>query len=236
MLETALRARSAPIGHVDPRLRVVGGLAFAVVTALVANMGAALLALGVGLVLGGLAGLSATLWMRRLVPLNLMLAVLAALLPLSGGTAVMAALIATKANAILIALTALLSTIEPVALGHALQQLRCPGKLTHLFLFTVRYLDVLHLEYGRLRNAMRARAFRPRLDAHTLRTYGYLVGMLLVRAFERAERIEQAMRCRGFQGRYPTVASHRLGVVDGVYASALALSVTVIALGSVAWG
>jgi cobalt/nickel transport system permease protein len=223
------------MGKVDARLRVVGALAFAVVTALLTSPAAALLALGVGGALGLLAWLPAAVWLRRLLPLNAMLLALALLLPLSGGSPSLALLVALKANAILLALTALLSTLEPVQLGHALQQLRCPPKLTHLLLFTVRYLDVLHREFERLRTAMRARAFQPRLDRHTLRTYGYLVGMLLVRAFERAERIEQAMRCRGFRGRYPTVAAPNLGAADLVYAAALGCAVVGIAVGGWLW-
>jgi cobalt/nickel transport system permease protein len=53
---------------------------------------------------------------------------------------------------------------------------------------------------------MRIRAFRPRTNLHTYRSYAYLVGMLFVRAAARAERVHQAMRCRGFQGRFHTMA------------------------------
>ena len=42
-----------------------------------------------------------------------------------------------------------------------------PDKLTHLFLFTVRYLGVLHHEYQRLLSAMRVRAFRPRMSSES---------------------------------------------------------------------
>jgi cobalt/nickel transport system permease protein len=77
-----------------------------------------------------------------------------------------------------------------------------PEKLAHLLLFTVRYIDVLRREYGRLRLAMRVRGFRPRMSLHTYRAYGCLVGMLLARSLERSERIVAAMKCRGFRGRF----------------------------------
>ena len=82
-------------------------------------------------------------------------------------------------------------------LGHALGHLHVPRKLAHLLLFTVRYLDVLDREYRRLRAAMKVRSFRPRMSLHTYRAYGYLVGMLLVRSFDRSERMLAAMKCRG---------------------------------------
>jgi cobalt/nickel transport system permease protein len=112
------------------------------------------------------------------------------------------AAIALKGNAVVLTLVVLLGTIDAVTLGHTLHHLRVPEKLTHLMLFTVRYLDVLHREYLRLRAAMKARGFRPRLDRHTYRSFGYLVGMLLVRSLDRAERIAAAMKCRGFRGHF----------------------------------
>ena len=50
---------------------------------------------------------------------------------------------------------------------------------------------------------MRARGFRPRTSRHTWRSYGNLMGMLLVRALERAQRVEEAMLCRGYNGAFP---------------------------------
>ena len=113
-----------------------------------------------------------------------------------------AAAIALKGNAIVLALLVLLGSMDATTLGHALSHLRVPDKLTHLLLLTVRYLDVLHREYLRLRCAMKVRGFRPRMDRHTYRSYGYLVGMLLVRSLDRSERITAAMKCRGFRGRF----------------------------------
>jgi len=61
---------------------------------------------------------------------------------------------------------------------------------------------VIHKEYHRLVNAMKMRGFRPGTNMHTYRTYAYLVGMLLVRSFDRSKRIVAAMKCRGFKGKF----------------------------------
>ncbi|HRF45570.1 MAG TPA: cobalt ECF transporter T component CbiQ [Candidatus Competibacteraceae bacterium] len=113
-----------------------------------------------------------------------------------------AAGILLRSNAVMLMILALLGSMEPVELGHAMARLRLPAKFVHLFLFTVRYIEVLGREYRRLRVAMKARGFRVRCNPHTWRSIGYLFGMLLVRSIERAERILAAMRCRGFQGRF----------------------------------
>ncbi len=97
-------------------------------------------------------------------------------------------------------------------------------------MFTVRYIAVFEREYQRLRQAMRSRAFRPRLNRHTLRTFGYLVGMLLVRAMERSERIQQAMRCRGFAGRFHTHRHMRVRAADWAFGVALAAAMAAVGI------
>ena len=113
-----------------------------------------------------------------------------------------ALLITIKSNAIVLALIALIATMPIITLGHALSHLRVPDKLIHLFFFTIRYLQVLHLEYDRLRDAMRIRGFRPRSNLHTYKSLAYLIGMLLIKSFDRADRIRKAMVCRGFHGKF----------------------------------
>ena len=107
-----------------------------------------------------------------------------------------------KANAAVLAVAALIGTMDAVTLGHALAHFHVPPKLTQLMLFMVRYFDVLGREYARLRAAMRVRCFRPAMNGHSYRTFGYLIGMLLVHSFDRSERVLAAMKCRGFCGRY----------------------------------
>ncbi len=205
------------IDRIDPRLRLVAAAALVAVAA-VADRYAPLVLL-LAFTLGGLLLSNARSHnvRRRLLPINVVMLVLLAVLPLTtrGETlttvgplqfsregAQLAMLIFLKGNAILLLLIFLLGSMEITTLGHALSHLRVPDKLTHLLLFTVRYVDVLHRESQRLHTAMKMRGFRPRMDRHTYRAYGHLVGMLLVRSLDRAERIVAAMKCRGFHGHF----------------------------------
>jgi cobalt/nickel transport system permease protein len=211
-----IRGASA-ILRVDPRTRIITAVVFSLLLA-VSNRFAVL---GLGLATAIAAALAARLklgtTLRRLAALNGFMLLLLAVLPWSvPGTAVLewdrlavsreglclAAAIAIKGNAIVLLLMVLLGTLDMVTMGHALRHLYVPEKLTHLLLFTVRYIDVLEREFQRLTAAMRIRGFRGRMNWHTYRSYGYLVGMLLVRSLERAERIVAAMKCRGFRGRF----------------------------------
>jgi cobalt/nickel transport system permease protein len=123
---------------------------------------------------------------------------------------VKASKIALKANSIMITFAALVATMEPIQLGLALSRLGCPEKLAQIVFFAVRYLEVIQREYTRLVQAMRLRGFRPGFNRHTFKTYGYLVGMLLVKSLDRSERILEAMKCRGFRHRFYTLTSFQL--------------------------
>ena len=112
---------------------------------------------------------------------------------------------------------ALIATAPIVTLGQALRRLRLPDKLCHLLLFTYRYIYVFEQEYRRLVLAMKIRGFRPRTNLHTYRSYAYLAAMLLVRSFDRAERVFAAMRCRGFQGTFYSLRTFTWQRRDGIF-------------------
>ena len=226
---------ASPLAQIDPRIRVVVTLVFSVQAALSTHwpICAAALALAVVLVLA--ARLPGRLLLKRLAALNVFVLLVALLLPISvpGEAAFQlgpvtfsraglqqAGLIALRANAIVLATLALLGTMELVTLGHALHHLKLPDKLIHLMLLCVRYVDVLGREYHRLVTALKVRGFRPRPNRHTLRTFGYLVGMLLVRSFDRSDRILAAMKCRGFRGRFHLVHHFALRRTDLAFAAA----------------
>jgi cobalt/nickel transport system permease protein len=202
----------------DPRLRVVLALAFAIVTVALGSLPAlaAALAFSIVVVVVGRAPVASIL--RRAAAVDGVIVAVIVILPfttpgepmLQAGplTATWEGLrrgvdILLTATAVMLVCLATVGTMEPVTLGHALHRLGMPQRLVVLLFLTVRYLGVLGEEYGRLRLAMRARAFRPRSDRHTWRSFGYLVGMVLVRALDRSERIVAAMKCRGFRGDFP---------------------------------
>ncbi len=237
------------IGRIDPRVRIVAAVAFAV--AVVSCRDPA--ALGLGLAAAGglmlLARLPVLATLRQMIAMDLFVVFILVMLPFtmpgdplfevaglpaSRQGLTRAVEIALKANAVVLALLALVGSMSSVTLGHALYRLRVPENLVHLLLFTVRYIDVLHREYQRLRTAMTTRGFQPATTLHTLRSFGYLVGMMLVRALERSERILAAMTCRGFAGQFPLFDEFRLGGRDWLFGAGIlgvcTLVVTVEAL------
>ena len=217
------------LGRIDPRVRVILTVAFSVVVVMCRDFPVLGLELAAAAALAVAARLPPGPALKRVLVVDAFVVATLVLLPFTvpGETAFTlgplvasheglerAAVIALRANAVILVVLALLGTMEIGALGHALGHLGVPVKLTQLFLFTVRYIGVLEREYGRLRLAMKARAFRFRNRRHTYRSIGYLFGMLLVRSLERSERIVAAIKCRGFSGRFHTLAPHAMGRAD----------------------
>lgn len=99
------------------------------------------------------------------------------------------------------ALLVLIATTGYYRLCRSMQRLGVPALFTTQLLFVYRYIQVLIREALRLAQARDARSFGRR--AYPLRTWGTLVGQLLIRTFDRAEAIGRAMLARGFTGRIP---------------------------------
>lgn len=221
------------LAGIDPRARILAAAAFAVVVVSLHHLAALGCALLLSFAALALARLAPGPTLKRMATMDGFIIFMLVLLPftvpgeplftLFGFPASMQGLmqaveIALKANAVVLMLLSLVGSMEPVMLGHALHRLRVPQGLVHLLLFTVRYVDVLREENARLRAAMKARGFRPGSNWHSYRTFGYLMGMMLVRAIERSERILGAMRCRGFNGRIPLLENLAFTRRDTVFA------------------
>ena len=141
--------------------------------------------------------------------------------------------IALKSNAILLAFIPLVSTMTIATLGNALNRIHLPPKMVYLLLIAYRYVFVIEQEYQRLVTAIKVRAFEPKTNLHTYRTYAYLFGILLVRASARAERVYQAMLCRGFNGKFYCINRFSFTGTDRI--AALIMSLILILLGNLEW-
>jgi len=113
-------------------------------------------------------------------------------------------------------------------LGNVLKSLGVPGKFTQLLMVSYRYIFVIEQEYQRLQRAAKIRGFQPGTNLHTYRTYAYLAGMLFVRASMRAQRVYQAMLCRGFRGRYISLQTFKNGLQNRVFAVFMFIALVII--------
>lgn len=213
-----LPCRDSPIRRLDPRWKLAALLPAVAIVAVLRSLPAAAAALAGALALAALSRLPLRWYLTRIGMLAAVLALFALPLPLLLGNegpawevgplrfsargACVALLLCTKAVAIVTLMLVLLATAPLDATLKAAHALRVPGLLVQLAMLSYRYVFVVADELARLRIALRVRGYRNRANRHSYRTIGHVAGALLVRSFERSERVGQAMRCRGFDGRF----------------------------------
>jgi cobalt/nickel transport system permease protein len=98
------------------------------------------------------------------------------------------------------------------AVCQALERLGMPQVFAVQMLFLYRYIFVLTEESGR---AVLARELRScGKKGHGISSFSSLVGHLLLRTWQRAERIHMAMLARGFTGKFHTSHASRFGAPE----------------------
>lgn len=245
--------RTSPVHALDPRVKLLVTVAFIVSNVLLPD--GAWLAFGLAwaltLVASALSDLGAGFALRRsFIALPFMLAALSVVFAVPGETVArwqLGSLDLTVTDAGLVRMGSLMlrtwlsvqmailltATTPFPDLTHALRHLRVPAVLVSIISFMYRYLFVLVDEAQRL---LRARASRSAAlpgqkaggsIAWRARVAGRMAGQLLIRSFDRADRVYLAMVARGYRGQLLTMNHHAMGPRDWQLA---ALAVTAMLL------
>lgn len=109
----------------------------------------------------------------------------------------------------------LIATTGMDKLASALRKLRIPKVFVLQLLLTYRYIYVLIEEVSRMVRAYSLRA--PGQKGIQLSNLGSFLGQLILRTFDRAQRIYESMSLRGFTGEYNTGITEKVGVRDLAY-------------------
>lgn len=226
----ALPNPDSPLSRLDGRWRLLALAATVAALATLQTLPASSAALGYVLLLALLARIPARWLLGRwgaMSPFLLLCILLVPLcvpeaeplaqwgpLALSRRGLVVAGLICLKALAIVTVVLVGLTTAPLHTTLHAAHRLHVPGMLIQLALLSYRYIFLVTDELARLRVALRVRGYRSRPSRHSYRTIAHVSGTLLVRSHERAERVSQAMRCRGFDGQFRSLAEFHTRPAD----------------------
>lgn len=245
MIPEAFAIGKSVIHSIDPRIKVVLALVYSIVVALSTSFAVLLSGFAVSLILVMTARLVAREVLRRLAVLVGFLLLIWILMPptypgatlfslgpldFSAPGVLLAAQISLKSTAILLSLMALVGTMSIATMGHALGSLGLPDKFVYLLLITYRYVFVMEQEYQRLTRAMKIRAFRPGTNLHSYQSYAYLVGMLFVHASARADRVSNAMKCRGFSGRFHSLWQFEKNPINWYFAIMMSFIIILLAM------
>lgn len=132
----------------------------------------------------------------------------------TGGWVSFAALVIKSGLTVCAALLLVATTgMDKIAL--AFRMLKVPKVFVLQLLLTYRYIYVLMEEAARVWTAYTLRA--PGQKGVHFRAWGSLAGQLLMRTFDRAQRVYQAMSMRGFRGEYNTGDQHGFSLNDLLY-------------------
>ncbi|WP_434793179.1 Energy-coupling factor transporter transmembrane protein EcfT [Terrisporobacter petrolearius] len=109
----------------------------------------------------------------------------------------------------------LISSTGIEGLSRGLRFLKVPKIFTNQIVFTYRYIFVLVESVGEVYNAYMLRA--PNEKGVNLKFCGSLLGQVLLRSFDRAEVVYNAMILRGFSGEYISLENERFKKNDFIY-------------------
>lgn len=238
---------SSALGRFDPRWKLAGLVLAAVAVALLRTLLPTVTAALATLLLACLARLPLGWMLGRLGGVALVMALFLIWIPfahpgtglrwhlgwfsLSAAGSTLAVLLLTKALTVVTLMLVLLATTPLEDICKAAHALFIPGVLVQLVLLTYRFVFVVAEEFVRLRTALRVRGYRNRGNWRSYRTIGQVAGTLLVRSHDRAERVGQAMRCRGFDGCYRSLHAMQTRLFDGV----VFVVIVACAVGLLAW-
>ncbi len=225
----------------DTRFKIISAFSLIIVLAIANSFIAAVAGFLLGFVLVIIADLKFRHVFWRLIIVNSFIALLWLSLPLTyPGDSLfvgpvrlsyqgleLVSLITIKSNAIVLILISLLATSTVSALGQGMKQLHLPDKLCLLLLFSYRYIFVIYQEYQRLVRAAKLRNFKPATNLHTYRTYSHIFAMTLIKSWNRAERVQQAMLLRGFQGTFHSLVPQKTNKTKDIILLAVLLIITV---------
>lgn len=109
----------------------------------------------------------------------------------------------------------LIATTGMDKLAAALRMLKVPQIFVLQLMLTYRYISVLTEEVERMLRAYSLRS--PGQRGIHISAWGSFTGQLILRTFDRAQRVYQAMCIRGFTGEYNTGESQKIKAGDFLY-------------------
>jgi cobalt/nickel transport system permease protein len=228
-------AGNSPLHRWDVRCKIVTILVYSFMITAIQQMTTAFVAIGLSCLVLVVARVSLVKVLMRLLAIvgfiTMFLLVMPFTVPLKAGDTVivfgglewlhfsmrgfyLAGTIAAKAVAITLLMEPLLATAPLPTTLQGLSRLGVPEMAGQMVLLSYRYLNVFRHEARRMSTGMQVRGFRKRTGLATVQAVANFLGMLFVRSFERTERVFDAMRARGYKGRFPQQAELHLRTVD----------------------
>ena len=139
----------------------------------------------------------------------------------------LALLLFLRSNALLLFVLLIFynKTIFDIATG--MQTLRVPDKLSSLFFFVAKFVIIIKEEFAITKKVMRVRNFRAKTSIFSYKIYANVIGMMIVKCFDRAQKLKNTMILRNFQGKIYQSKSEKFKTIDFVILLTVILSLSI---------
>ncbi|MFW5804511.1 MAG: cobalt ECF transporter T component CbiQ [bacterium] len=127
---------------------------------------------------------------------------------------ILASTISLKALSATLLVFPMISTMPFITFIRALEQLKIPSKLVQMISFIYRYIFVISDELHKTRLSVQSRNVKKKSYFFKNKILGSIIGMIIIRSYERGERIRDAMLSRGYNGKIRTIHSFKLHKLD----------------------
>lgn len=232
--------RKSAIRSVDARVKIVSLLFFTSVVAISTDLGVLLISLLFIIVLILLSRISSKVVASRyLLAMPFIGFASLSLYFVSSTQSAMAMFI--RISTCVLAVMIISGSTSLLGLLEGLKRLRFPRILLVLMLFTYRYLYVFREEMRRIRIARKARGGKEGkhlLDRRFMRSLSTMIGMIIVRAFWRGDRIYDALQTRQYNGDLHLQSKKHLSVADfgfALFVASVSLTLVLANFGVILW-
>ncbi|MBQ8829412.1 MAG: cobalt ECF transporter T component CbiQ [Burkholderiaceae bacterium] len=234
----ATASLNAPISRISPASRFVASLMFALTISVVNCIQVAFVALVFAFLTVWFAKPPKIALLKRFLAINVFVLFIWLITPwttpgeslwtigpfhITDSGVLMALLVSMKVNTLFFFFILCISSQSFTEVSASLTKLRFPDKLSALILFTVRGISIFEEQFKCLQEAVKLRGFKAGSNFRTWKIQASLIAIVFVRAFKRAEIMQQAMLLRGFNGKIHVLKVAPWHTIDTIFVLVMAL-------------
>ncbi|WNY28239.1 Energy-coupling factor transporter transmembrane protein EcfT [Methanimicrococcus stummii] len=229
-IDSQLYAKTSVIHRMNPMTKVIAILLLVISVAIVNDIRMAFFVLILSFLMIFAAKLPILFVARRIWSPFLFILLFAAALLLSGEggevlwsigflditkeSALNAALILIRATAAILMITVLLATTRFDMIIKVFYDLKMPVFLLQILMFSYRYIFVFSDELENMKNSMASKGFRPKLSLRMFSSIANMLGMLLIKSFERGDEVYRSMVAKGYTGKPTIITENKMRAAD----------------------
>lgn len=113
----------------------------------------------------------------------------------------LALLLYLRANAILLFTLLLFYNKDLFDIANATQRLGISAKFSSLLFFVAKFIVIIKEEFSITKKVMKTRNFRVKSNVFSYKIYANVIGVMIVKCFDKAEKLKNSMILRNFQGK-----------------------------------